>query len=118
MTRCVACREPRDESELGSSDSCRYHYRKDSSKAEDSDPSNVISPCGLIAWSVFNDSFSLFRTSDAKPIKLVEKGERALPHHHCPHAAAAGGHRRLAPPHADAAPTVAARCNALHQRKM
>lgn len=44
---------------------------------EDFDPSNFISPCGLIAWSVFNDSYALFRTSDAKPIKLDEKGKRA-----------------------------------------
>jgi hypothetical protein len=39
---------------------CTYHYTNGSS---------IINPCGLIAWSVFNDSFALF-ADDGSPVAL------------------------------------------------
>ena len=43
---------------LSDSSSCRYHVSNTHGGAVDGDQS-IISPCGLIAWSVFNDSFSI-----------------------------------------------------------
>ena len=60
--------EVREASDLQDSDSCKYHVLKDYE-----DPTSVVSPCGLIAWSVFNDSFALFDSSGGK-VPLVEKG--------------------------------------------
>mmetsp|Transcript_61034 Transcript_61034/g.120780 ORF Transcript_61034/g.120780 Transcript_61034/m.120780 type:complete len:402 (-) Transcript_61034:460-1665(-) len=36
---------------------CTYHY---STEGSDGNSSTLINPCGLIAWSYFNDSFALF----------------------------------------------------------
>ena len=42
------------ESQLSATSSCQYKVL-----ANASDKTSVISPCGLVAWSVFNDSFQL-----------------------------------------------------------
>jgi len=61
------------ESELAKSDSCNYYFRKSDDPSLDNEPSNVISPCGLIAHSVFNDSFALFNSAGT-PVALNETG--------------------------------------------
>jgi len=39
------------------------------SKDGSTDPSNFYLPCGLIAWSLFNDSFSLRKGNDTVPLR-------------------------------------------------
>ena len=41
---------------------CTYHYRADW------DSGNAINPCGLIAWSLFNDSYKLFRPDGSEVV--------------------------------------------------
>ena len=42
--------------------------------------SNVVSPCGLIAWSLFNDSFTLRHAADMSPVaRQTSKGARPCP---------------------------------------
>ena len=48
--------------------SCRYQVL-----AEPEIPTSVISPCGLVAWSVFNDSFQLIDSSN-NAVPLNETG--------------------------------------------
>lgn len=48
--------------------SCDYHVL-----ADPDDRSSIISPCGLVAWSLFNDSFSLYSPS-GEEVTLNEKG--------------------------------------------
>lgn len=50
--------------DLLDSSSCRYHVLASSELSQD-DPANLISPCGLIAFSVFNDTFRLFDGASA-----------------------------------------------------
>jgi len=54
---------------------CTSYYRHNESHAGDAynSISNVISPCGLIAWSVFNDSFSLVK-EDGTKVAMLETG--------------------------------------------
>ncbi|KAJ1621164.1 ligand-effect modulator 3 family [Pavlovales sp. CCMP2436] len=55
-----------------SSDGC--HIRSDESCANPSgEVSNAINPCGLIAWSLFNDTFTLTKTGGSK-VPLVKSG--------------------------------------------
>ena len=44
---------------------CEYHYETDAGQQ--------ISPCGLVAWSVFNDSFALSK-ADGQAVPLQETG--------------------------------------------
>jgi hypothetical protein len=55
-------------SQLTASSSCIYHVL-----ADPDDESTIISPCGLVAWSVFNDSFAFFDASGAA-VALDETG--------------------------------------------
>ena len=51
-----------DEESLLQASSCRYHVLG----APSGTPNNVINPCGLVAWSVFNDSFTMFTAAGAQ----------------------------------------------------
>lgn len=62
----------RDIATLVDSDSCGFHVVADAKVSLD-DAANVINPCGLVAWSVFNDSFALFDSAGAA-VPLNEKG--------------------------------------------
>jgi len=61
------------EADLLDSSSCRYHVLDGPA----GDPSSLISPCGLVAFSVFNDSYQLFQGSsstESPEIPLNENG--------------------------------------------
>lgn len=62
----------RTAAKLLDSDSCKFHVIANST-ADMSDPSNVINPCGLVAYSVFNDSFAL-HDKNGVMIALNESG--------------------------------------------
>jgi hypothetical protein len=62
----------RTAAKLSDSDSCKYHVLANAS-ADQTSPSNVINPCGLVAYSVFNDSFALYDSGGA-PVALNESG--------------------------------------------
>lgn len=62
----------RTAAKLSDSDSCKYHVLANAS-ADQTNPSNVINPCGLVAYSVFNDSFALYDSGGA-PVALNESG--------------------------------------------
>ena len=52
----------RGTSDLGPSSvktNCEYRYEREGDDKSDNELLNVISPCGLIAWSLFNDSFAI-----------------------------------------------------------
>lgn len=55
--------------EIDQVSSCRYHVQHDAA-----DPHSLISPCGLIAWSYFNDSFKVFKPGGAGEVALRETG--------------------------------------------
>jgi hypothetical protein len=62
---------------LRETSSCRYHVLAD--PAGGNGDNNIISPCGLVAASVFNDSFKLFATTQSPPdastqVPLEERG--------------------------------------------
>jgi len=61
-------------SEIAQSDSCKYHVVDPSAPAGTSDEADAINPCGLIAWGVFNDSFSLLAPDGSTQIALEETG--------------------------------------------
>jgi len=60
--------EVRDADDLLDTDSCQYHVLK-----SPDDPTSIISPCGLVAWSVFNDSFALYDAAGAA-VPMTESG--------------------------------------------
>merc|ERR1719446_120824 len=55
---------------------CQSHYRYNESLEGDEADSinNTISPCGLIAWSLFNDSFTLKGPDGAGPVTQTSTG--------------------------------------------
>lgn len=61
--------DERSEDALLKASSCRYHVLGAPSGTSNS----IINPCGLVAWSVFNDSFAMFN-AQGSPIALNESG--------------------------------------------
>jgi len=61
--------EERSYTRLSDPGSCLYHVSVDGGESA----SSLISPCGLVAWSFFNDSFALFNQGGSQ-IGLVETG--------------------------------------------
>jgi len=60
--------------DLAETDSCHYHVSNSSTDTDvDKHPANIINPCGLIAFSYFNDSFALYK-DDGAPVALDETG--------------------------------------------
>lgn len=55
------------QAELEEEDSCTYHVLEGPS----GDPNSIVSPCGLIAWSVFNDTFTLSKPG-GEPVIMNE----------------------------------------------